>query len=223
MVGIYRLNPVGFRLAAGTHVLRAEDVAGIAAADQLMAVAEAEAARIVADAAAAHAAERARGYAEGLQAAQVDAVARLLEETADLDRSLAAVEGDLSRLVVAAVKKIIADFDDVTRAEAVVKAALTLMRREKRAELLVPPALAQGVRERIADITAGFPDVELIEVVEDATLTDGRIVLQSGIGRVDGHLASRLEDLETVIRSAHARLAADHLDALGKGSRHDPH
>ena len=46
------------------------------------------------------------------------------------------------------------------------------------------------------------------------TLEPPRIILETSIGRVDGNLAQRLDDLETVIRSAHARDSADALDAL---------
>lgn len=214
MVGVYRLNKTGFSVAGGTHVVPAAAFAAIETAEQLVAAAEAEAARIRGEAVAVFEAEKRRGYAEGLKEVQLEAVGRLIEETAELDRGLAGVEGDLTRLVVAAVKTLMSDFDDVTRAESVVKASLAHMRREKRAELLVPPALVEPMRARMAAILAEFPDIELVEVLADTTLTGAQIVLQSPIGRVDGDLAGRIDALETVIRTAHARLAADPLDTL---------
>lgn len=214
MVGVYRLNRTGFTVASGTYVVPAASFAAIETAEQIVAAAEAEAARIRSEAIAAYEAEKRRGYAEGLQEVQLEAVGRLIEETAELDRGLAAVEGDLTRLVVASMKTLLADFDDITRAEAVVKASLAHMRREKRAELLVPPALLEPMRARMAAILGEFPEIELVEVLPDATLTGAQIVLQSPIGRVDGDLAGRIDALETVIRTAHARLSADPLDAL---------
>jgi type III secretion protein L len=221
MVGVYRLKGMGYRVASGAHVVPAAAFEALETADRIVAAAEAEAARILGEAQAAHDAEMRRGHAEGLRQAQMEAIARLVGETAELDRGLAAAEGELTRLVVAAVKKIIAEFDEVARAEAVVKASLAHMRREKRAELLVPPALVEPLRARMAAILAEFPDVELVEVTADATLADDRVVLVSPIGRVDADLAGRIDALETVLRTAHARLAADTLDALVSGGGAD--
>lgn len=223
MVGVYRLKTTGFKLAGGSHVIPGALFDAIDQADQIVAAAEAEAQRIRSEAQLAYEQEKQRGRAEGLQQAQIEAIGRLIEETGELDRALAAVEGDVARLVVAAVKKIIADYDDVTRAEAVVRSALAHMRREKRAELMVAPALADALRGRIGTILADYPDMEFVEVTADATLGEGQIVLQSAIGRVDGDLGQRLDELETVIRAAHARLTADPLDSLTTGGRPDGH
>lgn len=223
MVGVYRLKTTGFKLAGGSHVIPGALFDAIDQADQIVASAEAEAERIRSAAQRAYEQEKQRGYTEGLQLAQVEAIGRLIEETGELDRALAAAEGDIARLVVAAVKKIIADYDDVSRAEAVVRSALAHMRREKRAELMVSPALVEALRSRIGTILTDFPDMEFVEVTSDASLTQDQIVLQSAIGRVDGDLGQRLDELETVIRAAHARLTADPLDSLTAGGRADGH
>jgi type III secretion protein L len=223
MVGVYRLKTTGFKLAGGSHVIPGALFDAIDRADQIVASAEAEAERIRGEAQLAYEQEKQRGRAEGLQQAQIEAIGRLVEETGELDRALAAAEGDLARLVVAAVKKIIADYDDLARAEAVVRSALAHMRREKRAELSVAPALADALRGRIGVILADYPDMEFVEVTADPSLGEGQIVLQSAIGRVDGDLAQRLDELETVIRAAHARLTADPLDNLTVGGRPDGH
>jgi type III secretion protein L len=92
------------------------------------------------------------------------------------------------------------------------------MRREKVAELRVSSSLHEHFRARISAIASEFPEVRLVDVVEDSTLEPSRVILETSIGRVDGDIAQRLDDLETVIRSAHAKASADALDALTSGS-----
>ena len=215
MAGIYRLKAFDRTLAAGSHVVPRSQFEDIETANGLVAEAEAKAARIQADAEIAYAEEKKRGYAEGLEQARVEAVGRLLEESAELDRGLIEVEHDLSRLVAAAVRKIIDGFDEAARAESVVRSALTQMRREKRAELRVPSRLYAHFKQRIDAIVADFPEVDLVDVIEDPALSPSQIIVETSIGRVDGNLADRLDELETTIRSAHARVSADRLDAIG--------
>lgn len=218
MVAYYRLKDFGFKLAAGGHVVPRSEFTPIEEANRLVTDAEATCHDMFAQAQRTYESEKQRGYEEGLQQAQLEAIRRVLAETAELNQGLLAVEHDLARLVAECVHKLVAGFDDVTRAEAVVGVALKQMRREKRAELRVPSALLSHFKMRIGSILREFPEVELVDVVEDRALGPTRIVLETSIGRVDGDIAQRLDDLETVIRSAFAKSSVDVLDALGSMS-----
>ena len=220
MVGIYRLDGLGLTVAGGTHVVPAAAFASVEAADAIVKAAEQRAAEILADAEAVYRAERARGFAEGSAEARTEVMSLLLAEVAELDRGLDAVTADLSKVVADAVRKLIAGLAAEDRVEALVRGALHQMRRERRAELRVSSAWVGHVGSRIASIVAEFPDVELVEVVEDQNLGDDHVVLETAIGRVDAHLGERLAELETVIRGAHARATADRLDAITAGRGH---
>jgi type III secretion protein L len=214
VVGYYRLNELDFKLAAGAHVVPRSEFAAVEQANHLLSEAEATCARIIREAEEAYQSEMRRGYEDGLVEARIQSVGQLLQENRELDQGLLEIQRDLARLVVDCVRKLVDGFDDVTRAEALVKAAMRQMRRENVAELRVPTSLHEHFRQRIAAILSEFPEVQLVDVVEDSTLEPPRIILETSIGRVDGNLAQRLDDLETVIRSAHARDSADALDAL---------
>ncbi len=215
MVGYYRLNDFGFRLEAGTYVLEAQDAARLERANDILAEAEATAAKILVDAQTAYEQEKKRGYEEGWQQARQTAVERLLHENVVLDKGLRKIERGIVNLVVDCVRKLIDGFDDVARAEAMVKSALKSMRREKKAELRVPPPLYAHFRKSIGRVSEEFPEIELVDVVEDASLEDSQIILETAIGRVEGNLGRRIEELALLLRDAHARANADRREADG--------
>ena len=216
MAGYYRLSDLGFRLAAGAHVIKRAELSAVDEATRLLGEAERRAAEIVADAQKAYEDEKLRGYQDGLANAKIEAVQRLLDESAVLDQSLVAIERDLSRITAASVRKLIDEFDDKARAEAVIRVALKQMRREKRAELRVSSRLYEHFRGRIGEIMKDFPEVDLVDVVGDPALDPSQIILETSIGRVDGDLGARIEDLESVIRSAFSRASADTLDVVSQ-------
>jgi type III secretion protein L len=219
VVGYYRLNDLGFKLAAGAYVVPRAEFAAVEGANALLREAKATCEQIVDEAKLAYESEKRRGYEEGLAEGRIAWIGQLLEESRELDQGLVAMEHNLTRLVAQCVRKLVMGFDDLTRAEAMVRAALHQVRREKNAELRVPPRLYEHFRKRIAAIAGDFPGVELVSVIADDTLENDRIVLDTALGRVDCNVAQRLEEVETVIRSAHARAPADYLDtykALGE-------
>ncbi len=141
--------------------------------------------------------------------AKLEAAERLLQESGMLDTKLREVERDLVHVVSASVRKLIDTFDDVARAEAVVRGALRQMRREKKAELRVSSEQLAHFKSSIGGIIKEFPEVELVDVIEDATLTSPQVVLETSIGRVEGDFGTRLAELEEIIRTAAARRAED--------------
>lgn len=207
MGSYYRLSELGYTLPAGAHVLPRETFEPLAAATGLLQAAEVRAAEIVADAEAAYRTKCEEGYAAGLERARAEALNRLLNETAALDHGLRQCEADLARLVGACVRKLVADFDDAARAESVVRGALKHMRREKRAELHVSPSQYRHFKARIEDIAREFPEMELIDVIEDPALTSPQIILESRIGRVEADVSGRMADFEEMVRDVAARFA----------------
>ena len=215
MVGTYRLTELGHRLAAGAHVIRKAEAEPIAEATRLLQDAEAEAERIREAARIAYQEGKKRGYEEGLEQARIASVSRLIAESKTLDDHLAGVERELVDVVVHAIRKLIDGFSDVERAEAVVRGALKQMRKEKRVQLSVAHAQYAHFRERIAGIASAFPEVDLVDVIEDAALDAPRVIVESSIGRVDGNFAERLDDLEMLLRRAATR--ADETETVGAG------
>jgi len=209
VVGYYRLKELGYRVAAGSQILSPEDFAPVEQATSLLADAEARAAAIVEDAKVAYQNECVRGYDDGIAKARLESAERLIHENAVLDAKLREVERDLAGVVAASVRKLIDTFDDTARAEAVVRGALRQMRREKKAELRVSSEQLPHFREKIGAIIKEFPEVELVDVIEDTSLTAPQVVLETSIGRVEGDFGQRLTELEEILRTAASQRAEE--------------
>lgn len=214
MVGYYRLNNLGFTLDAGAHVLPRTSYEALDAANQLVSSAEAARDDILRQAKLAYAEERRRGYEDGLEESRLEALRTLLYESVELDKGLHAVERDLVRVVSDCVRKIIANFDNAEIAEALVRAAMQQMKRERSVELRVSADLFDHFRKKVDEILSEYQEIHLLDVVVDTTLAPDQLILETSIGRVEINVGQRIEDILSVIQSAHIRTAADSLDAL---------
>ena len=214
MVGYYRLNQLGFTLEAGAHILPRSSYEALDTANDLVRTAEATRDDILNEAQTAYDEERRRGYEDGLNEARIEALQMLLHESLELDKGLHAIERDLVRVVADSVRKIISNFDDNEIAEALVRAAMQQMRRERSAELRVSSHLYGYFRDRVNEIVSEYPEVQLLEISLDSGLAVDQIVLETSIGRVEINTTERLENVLSVIQSAHTKTGADALDAL---------
>lgn len=199
MVGIYRLKELGFHLAGGAHVLSRETVEDIDAAHGIVETARRLAGDIEVAARRAFEEERERGYREGVRSANLEVMSRLVEENRNVDGYLAGLEDELTGLVMSAVKRLVEDFDDHEKAAALVRSALRQMRREKKAELRIAPGGYAAMREKIGTILEEFPEIDLVDVVEDPTLAPGQVILETSIGRVEADLARNLDELASAM------------------------
>jgi type III secretion protein L len=205
MGAYFALRPLGFQLAAGTQVVKAEAFAPIAEAEQLIEAARQRAAATLAEAEDAYQREHARGFAEGTEAARLAAVERLLKESRTLDEAIHGLERDLADVVMLCVRKLIEGCDERAKAEAILHGALKQMRRERRPVLRVSPAQYEHFRERVGTIASDYPEIEFIDVVEDPSLAAPQIVVESSIGRVDGNLGDRVKELAELVINAVSR------------------
>lgn len=210
MTEIYRFKDLGFRLPQGAGVIKAAQAAELTLANDIVTSARAQAAQIVEDAQQHLEAERKRGFAEGQQAAQQAVVERLMHEQATLDDSLIDIEKTLARLVLASVRKIVHDFDDIALAEALIQSGLTKVRREKRVQIRVPEILTDALKARLDGLLATFAQIEFMEVVEDPTLHAPNIIIETAVGRIDCELGAKLDQLDTAITQVAANRSASH-------------
>ncbi|WP_378940844.1 type III secretion system stator protein SctL [Mesorhizobium sp. ANAO-SY3R2] len=202
MVGYYRIRELGFRLASGAHIIPKATFEPVAESSAIVDAARQLAATIIEDSQRTFEEMKQRGYAEGTARARVEAVERLIEEQRVLDASIAALETDVSELVIAAVRSLVDTFDDNAKAEILVRASVRQMRREKKAELRVSREQYEYLRKIIGTIVADFPEVELVDVVADDGLVSPQIIVETAIGRVEGDMGRNMDDLALAIRNA---------------------
>ncbi len=202
MVNIFSLRDISYKVSEGAGVIKAEQLEAIEQGARLVAQAREKAAEIIEEAQDAYSREKDRGYKEGQAAAQKGAFDRLVREHAVLEAGLRRIDSDLADVVFRAVRKIIDGFDDFAQVEAVTRSALKQMRRQKRMQLRVPSQHRPEFAERIGEIVKPFPEIELIDVVEDAGLLPHQIVLESDIGSVDGDLEDAVGTLQGAVERA---------------------
>jgi type III secretion protein L len=111
-----------------TQVVRAHEMAALREAQQIVADAQVQADAIVAGAHEALEAERQRGYAQGLEEAQLDQAEQMIENVSRTIDYFSKVEGRVVDLVMQSIQKIVSEFDDTERVVITVKNVLAVVR-----------------------------------------------------------------------------------------------
>lgn len=184
------------RIAPGTRVLRAEEVAAWGQAEALIAAAQAQAEAIVSGAQAAYDQQRARGYAEGMAEAQLAQAEKMMETVGRTVDYFAQVEADMVALVMSAVRKIIEGYSDSDRVLIVVKNALSVVRNQKQMTLRLHPQQVEVVRARINELLSAYPGVGYLDIIADGRLGPQACILESEIGLVEASIEGQISALE---------------------------
>jgi type III secretion protein L len=108
----------------------------------------------------------------------------------------AGIEQKIVGLVMNAVRRIMADFDDTTRVLAVVQSGLSVMRNQKQLTLRLSPEHAEGVKARAQDLLERFPGVGMIDIVADHRLKGDAAILESEMGVVEASVELQLKAIE---------------------------
>lgn len=177
-------------------VLEPEDVAAWSDAQQLIAAARAEADRIRAEAVAAYEAEKQRGYEEGQMEARMDESERMIENAGRTVDYFAAIEQKIVALVMQAVRRIVADFNDVDRVVAVVQSSLAVMRNQKQLTLRLAPEHVEAIKNQASDLLERFPGVGMIDFMPDPRLKGDAAILESEMGVVEASIELQLKAIE---------------------------
>lgn len=184
------------RVAPGTRVLSAAQIATWTEAEGLIAAAQAQAAAIVQEAKAAYQRECERGYADGLADAQMTQAEKMIETVGRTVDYFSQVEADMVALVMGAVRKIIEDYDDADRVLIVVRNALSVVRNQKQMTLRLHPQQVEVVRARINDLLSAYPGVGYLDIVGDGRLGPHACILESEIGLVEASIDGQITALE---------------------------
>lgn len=156
--------------------------------------------QILADAQQAYEDERRRGFEEGLEEGKLEAAERLMEAVARTVDYFGTIETRMVDLVLAATRKVLADFDARDLVVQVVKGALLAMRNQKQVTLRLPPQQIEGVRARLNEILAAYPAIGFIDLSPDPRLQAGGCILESEIGTVDASIEVQLEAIGRALK-----------------------
>lgn len=180
------------RLAPERKVITAAEHDMFREAQRVLAEAQARAAELTAAAQAAYEEERARGYQDGRDEARMEAAEQMIENVSRTIGYFEKVEGKVADLVMAALRKILMEFDDRERVTLVVKNALSAVRNQKQVTLRLPPDRADLLRDRINELLAAYPAIGFLDITADARLTGDACILESEIGSVEAGIEVQL-------------------------------
>lgn len=189
----------GTRVVPLGKIVRRDEHIALLDARGVVAKARRDAARIVEDARHAYRQERERGYAEGLQAAQAEQAAAMVAIHRQTAGFLKQVEHDVADLVMASLRRILADFDDSERVLAVVASGLALLRRQKSVLLRVHTDDAAVVRRHMQALSSRFPGIDYIDVVADDRYARGACRMETAIGTIETSLDRQLDVLQRAL------------------------
>lgn len=199
MADFYRLQAFGHGVAATGGVIKAAAMAELGQAGDILAEAERQAEAMRAEARRVYESEKLRGHAEGRAEADAERAVRMIEDAARIDARLADLEGELGGVVFACVRQIIQGFEDEALAEQVARSALASMRSEQRGQLHVSTAALKDTRAALPGLLKEFPEIELIDVIEDVDLKAPDVRLESAMGVVTFVLDDALDALRRLL------------------------
>ena len=199
MTTFYKLRSFGHGVDAGSGIIKAAALAELGQAGDIVAEAERQAEALRTQARHEYEAEKQRGLAEGRAAAEAERAIRMIEDIGRLDARLADLESELGGVVFACVRQIIAGFEDEALAEQVARSALASMRSEQRGQLYVSTAALRHTRASLPTLLKDFPEIELIDVIEDPDLKAPDVRLESAMGVVTFVLDDTLTALQRLL------------------------
>lgn len=147
-------------------------------------------------------AEEMRGYTSGLEQARSELAQLILDAAVRRDAYLAAIETDLVGVVIHAVRKIFADFDDTERVRIIVAKALRPLRNQSQVTVRVHPSHREALQSSIEMLIGANSNLKVLTVESDSRIRFGACSLSSEIGVVETDLETQIREIEhTLSRS----------------------
>ncbi len=138
----------------------------------------------------AYEAERARGYAEGKAEGAREATMRIAETSIAVDRYLAGLEGQVARLAIGIVRRLLGEIDMADVVARIAVRAVADFRREKWLTVKVHPALVERVQAAVAG--SGEAPGPSLTVEADPRLARDACIVASEFAVVDAGIETQL-------------------------------
>lgn len=195
-----------FDVEVDRPLVTADEVGVLAQAEDIIAAAEVEAAQIREEAKAAYAAEKQRGYDDGIAGGKAEILMQKLNLLDESVRYMESIELKVSEIVMKALRKCVAEIGDTELVIQIVKKAMqAVVRNQRQITVKVNPAMVAVVKGRLQEILAEFPSLSYIDVAEDAHLAAAACVVETEAGLVEASVEGQLAAIEKSIRKNFAK------------------
>jgi len=186
-------------LAPNQQVVKASEFTTFLEGGAILAQARKEREAILAEAREAAAAEKQRGYAEGVMEGKMQAAEQMVATVERSVRYLGEIEASMVEIVLSAVRNIIGEIDDKDRIKGVVRKVLGTARDQKRVLLRVSRADEENLKAGLDGILRDFPGITYIDIESDTRLQQGDCILETEIGVVEATLESQIESVKNAL------------------------
>ncbi len=184
------------RLARDGKLIRRADAACWKQGQECLAQAEQDAQAFLVKARESALAEEMRGYTIGLGHARSEMAQLILDAAVRRDAYLAAIETDLVGVVLNAVRKIFADFDDTERVRIVVAKALRTLRNQNQVTVRVHPSHRDALQSSVEMLIGASPNLKVLSVERDSRIRPGACSLSIEIGVFETDLETQIREIE---------------------------
>ena len=192
-----------FDVETDSPLVSAAEAEAIENTEQLLAAAEQEAALIREEAVKAAAAEKERGYADGIAAGKEEILLSKLELLDESVRFMSGVENKVADIVIKALGKCVVEIGDEELVRQLVRKSMqAVVRTQTEINVRVAAEMVEAVRGRVDSIVAEFPTVKTINVIADARLTGVACVVETDAGIVEASIEGQLAAIEKSIRKS---------------------
>ncbi len=164
-------------------------------AASVLEAAHADAEAIRAAARAAYEQEKQRGHQEGAAEARLEAAEMMIENVGRTVDYFEKVEDRITDLVLQAMRRIVADFNDRERVVMVVRGALAVVRNQKQITLRIAPDRVDLVKQATDELLAAYPGIGYLDLVADGRLKGDACILETEIGVVEASLEGQIAAL----------------------------
>lgn len=183
-------------------ILKAGDYAAALDAQGIIARAEEEA-RLIREAAQRDAAaEKERGYRDGVEQGKEEIAERVVTTAGQSTVYFSKLEEALVDVVIKSTRRVIGEVAERERVERIVREALELLRNQNRVSIKVPPAQREWLQGRVTELLAAFPRVQFLEVHADSRLPADGCILETEHGVIDATVETQLRAIEKALIKA---------------------
>jgi type III secretion system HrpE/YscL family protein len=195
-----------FCLAPGQKIIEASDYLQYRSASEMLSHAQKNVKKIEDKAEAAYEAFEAEGYETGLEQANKDAIQRMVKNVERGSDYLKQIEQSLVDVVVASVRDILGNFDDVEIARRVVKKLYAQVYERQHLTLRVDAESFVQVSKALEGSQQEFPQ---LKIVSDRQLPRNGFILESPTEIIDGSIDNQVDILKRSLECSMSSIKVD--------------
>ncbi len=136
------------------------------------------------------------GYEEGVEIAKAEMAKKMIANSQHAIDYLAHLEKQVVDVVLAAVRKIIGDYDDAERARLVVGNMLSAVKAQQNLTLRVAPNACELSNSLVIDDAA---ERAQLSIIVDEELPGDSFILETPMGVMDGSLEAQIDNIRAAL------------------------